>query len=297
MKKIFFSLLICAFALSPTFAQRSEIGGFVGGSFYLGDLNPTGLFSQTHVAVGTVYRYNLNTRWALRGNVFWGTVTADDEKHKNERNLSFRSRISEFSIQGEINFLPYFTGSRTKYGFSPYLFGGVGIFVFNPQAYRYDAAELKWRWYDLAPLSTEGQGLAEYPDKKAYSTTQFSFPFGIGFKYSLNSTFSIGLEWGMRYTLTDYLDDVSGTYVDLVVLKRERGDIAAELSDRSNPLTVDGNRVNPVGSRRGSSNKTDWYSFAGITLTAKIGKGRQTNCPAHKESGADRIRRSMGESF
>jgi hypothetical protein len=297
MKKLIFSTLICGFALSSAFAQRSEIGGFVGGSFYLGDLNQT-LFSQTQLAAGVIYRYNLNTRWTIRGNAFWGTVKADDEKHNNPRNLSFRSRINEFSLQAEINFLPYFTGSRTRYRFSPYIFGGVGLFTFNPQAYHYNTLALKGEWVDLAPLSTEGQGLAEYPDIKAYNTTQLCFPFGLGFKYSLNSTFAIGVEWGMRFTTTDYLDDVSGNYINLEVLARERSPLAAQLSDRSDPLFhTDGTRVNPEGSRRGSSNKRDWYSFVGITLTAKIGRINRESCPAHRQSGADRVRRQLGESF
>ncbi|MCL2027567.1 MAG: DUF6089 family protein [Bacteroidales bacterium] len=293
MKKLIFCILIGMFALSSMFAQRSEIGGLVGGSFYLGDLNPTGVFSQTQLAAGVIYRYNLNTRWTIRGNALWGTVKADDEKHNNEfqqnRNLSFRSRINEFSIQTEINFLPYFTGSRTRYRFSPYLFGGVGLFTFNPQAYRWDPYKNKGEWLDLARLSTEGQGLAEYPDKKFYNTTQICFPFGLGFKYSLNSIFAVGLEWGMRFTLTDYLDDVSGNYINREVLAREQGSVALELADRSK------NGPQPEGSRRGSSNKTDWYSFAGVTLTAKIGTPNRASCPAHKQSGADRVRRSMGE--
>ena len=290
MKKIVFCFLIWAFASSPTFAQRSEVGGFVGGSFYLGDLNPTGLFSQTQFAVGGVYRYNLSTRWALRGNVFWGTVKADDAKHDNPRNLHFRSRIGEASVQAEINFLTYFTGSRS-YRFSPYIFAGVGVFAFNPQAYYFDELELKGRWEDLAPFRTEGQGLEAFSNTKPYSTVQICFPFGLGFKYSLNSVFSVGVEWGMRFTFTDYLDDVSGFYADPTILEKHR-DGAARLADRR----AEADRPNPWRpEQRGNSNKRDWYSFAGVTLTAKLGKGRTENCPAHRQSAADRIRRSMGD--
>jgi len=292
MKKLVSCIWIGMLALTSTFAQRSEIGAFAGGSFYLGDLNPIGLFSQTQLALGGVYRYNLSTRWALRGNILWGTITADDAKRENPRNLSFRSRIGEFSVQAEINYLNYFTGSK-NYRFSPYLFGGVAVFSFNPQAYYFDPVTHTGRWIDLAPLSTEGQGLAAYPNKKTYSTTQFSIPFGLGFKYSLNSTFSIGVEWGMRKTFTDYLDDVSGTYVDFGVLFAERGEDAVRLSDRSVPrFNEDGSRVNPVGSQRGNSNRTDWYSFAGVTLTARIGKGRPEPCPANRPSAMERIKRS-----
>jgi hypothetical protein len=295
MKKIVFSILLWVFALSPMFAQRSELGGLVGGSFYLGDLNPSGLFSQTQLAVGGVYRYNLSTRWALRGNVLWGTITADDAKHDNPRDLSFRSRIGEFSVQAEINFLPYFTGSRSAYRFTPYLFGGVGLFVFDPQAYYFDPRTQKAGWESLWKLSTEGQGLqSSRPDtvvysEKSYNTAQLSFPFGIGFKYSLNSTFCIGIEWGMRLTFTDYLDDVSGSYPILTDLSSQVNLTAADLSCKHK----DG--IQPPGSARGSSNKRDWYSFAGITLTAKVGNLRKKSCPAYKTSAMDRIKRDMGD--
>ena len=291
MRKIVLGILIGILALpSLLLAQRSEVGVFAGSSFYLGDLNRSQLFSQSRPAFGAMYRYNLTTRWTLRGNLLSGMITADDAKFDNPRNLNFRSQIHELSVQGEISFLPYFTGSD-RHRFTPYLFGGVAMFAFNPQAFFYDSEMERNRWVDLAPLSTEGQGLSAYPDKKRYRTTQLSFPFGLGFRYSLNATFSIGVEWGMRKTFTDYLDDVSGTYVDLAVLAMEIGPRAAELSDRSYPLVdLDGNRVNPVGSARGSANKTDWYSFAGITLTAKVGKGRAEPCPANQKSAVERIR-------
>ena len=287
MKKLFLGILV-AIVTSPIVAQRSEVGGFVGGAFYLGDLNPTGLFSQTQPAVGAIYRYNITSRWTVRGNALWGTVTADDIKHENPRNLSFRSRITEFSVQAELSFLPYFTGSFKKYRFSPYIFGGAGLFTFNPQAYFFDPANLEGYWIDLAPLSTEGQGLPEYPNKKTYRTAQIAFPFGLGFRYSLNSIFSIGLEWGMRKTFTDYIDDVSGFYADPLILEAQIGAMSAHFSDRSEV-------PNPVGSQRGNSNKTDWYSFAGVTLTAKIGKGRKEPCSSYKQSAVERIKRAMGD--
>ncbi len=285
MKKLILGISICISALSPAVAQRSELGVLVGGAFYLGDINPSGLFSQTKLVVGGVYRYNLNTRWAIRGNALWGTVTGDDEKLKNPRNLNFRSRISEFSLQAELSFLPYFTGSNRNYRFSPYIFGGVALFAFNPQAYYYDDGARTGRWVDLAPLHTEGQGLSAYPDKKTYNTTQVSLPFGLGFKYSLNSKFCIGLEWGMRKTFTDYLDDVSGTYADRAILASQVGWMSGYLSDRSEI-------TNPIGSARGNSNKTDWYSFAGVTLTVKLGKGRPEPCASYKSSAMERIKRS-----
>ena len=285
MKKLTFCFLIWAFATSLMFGQRSEIGVFAGGAFYLGDLNPSGLFSQTQFAVGGVYRFNLTTRWALRANALTGMIKADDAiSGTPERNLHFRSRINEFSIQAEINFLTYFTGSR-YHRFSPYLFGGVGVFTFNPQARIPDPGnplDRSGRWTDLAPLRTEGQGLVS--GVEPYNRTQIVFPFGLGFKFSLSERFSLGMEWGMRKTLTDYLDDVSGFYVNPLILE---SDLARAMADRS----LDGPQ--PPGSQRGNQNRTDWYSFAGITLSARIGSGSTMPCPANRERQADRTRRQL----
>jgi hypothetical protein len=223
--------------------------------------------------------------------VFWGTVGGDDAINDNPRNLNFRSRIGELSVLAEINYLPYFTGSKKDYRFSPYLFGGVAIFTFNPQANYTNPVTQTRRWVDLQPLRTEGQGLlTDNPYIKTYSTTQLAIPFGLGFKYSLNSIFSVGLEWGMRLTFTDYLDDVSGFYADPDVLAME-SEMSLILSNRwSGPW----NERPLPGSQRGSSNKRDWYSFAGLTITGKIGNARKEPCSAYKVSAMERIRRTMG---
>jgi hypothetical protein len=66
---------------------------------------------------------------------------------------------------------------------------------------------------------------------------------------------SFGLEWGMRYTFTDYLDDVSGVYFDNETLKIQKGNLVAQLADRSDVIHV-------AGTQRGNSKTHDWYSFA-----------------------------------
>ena len=60
-----------------------------------------------------------------------------------------------------------------------------------------------------------------------------AIPFGVGLKWNLGKYFSVGAEWGMRLTFTDYLDDVSGVYYDQDVLIQQRGEVVAQLADRS----------------------------------------------------------------
>jgi hypothetical protein len=270
MKKalILFFTLISLYS----YAQRSELGLFAGGSYYLGDLNPTRHFGNTSPAFGAVYRYNLNLRWALKFNAIYGTLVGDDASKAGfdkERNLSFKSRLLDFSAQIELNFLPYFTGSG-KYSFTPYIFTGLAVYSHNPRA-KYNG-----EWYDLQPLGTEGQGTTAYPSRQTYALTQVAFPFGIGFKYSLTKHLCIGAEWSMRKTFTDYLDDVSTTYVDPIQLEAEKGPVAAALSNRA--LNTPGTPPIEPGKARGNSSTKDWYSFAGITLTMQIVTKKDHGC-------------------
>ena len=64
---------------------------------------------------------------------------------------------------------------------SPYVVVGASVYSFDPQA------KLNGQWYSLQPLHTEGQGFAEYPDRKTYQLTQLNFIAGFGVKYEINS--------------------------------------------------------------------------------------------------------------
>lgn len=277
MRKIIFIsvFFILAFA-NKSFTQdlyRSEIGFMIGGSYYVGDLNPKKHFLQTKLAGGILYRYNFSPRWTLRASALLGNLEASDSKSQAnvERNLSFRSYIFDFSTVVEFNFLPYILGDK-KHFISPYIFAGVSVFNFNPQAL-YDS-----KWYSLHQYGTEGQGTTIQGVSKPYSLTQIGIPFGLGVKISPAKFMSLGLEWGIRKTFTDYLDDVSGKYVDPVVLAAENTEIAAKLADRS--LTTQGLNT---GLDRGNANTKDWYVFTGLTATFRI-KGKSAKCAAYKQS-------------
>jgi len=271
MKKVIL-IVFAFFHFISLYAQRNEIGLFLGTSYYLGDLNPSKQFFLSKPAGGLVYRYVFDRRWAIKMTGLYGSVAGDDSKAKFnvERNLSFKSPIFEVSSQLELNFLPYATGNTEKDYFTPYIFGGVSIFSFNPKA-NYNGT-----WYNLQPLGTEGQGTSMYPDRKSYSLTKLSFPFGLGFKYSIGKNVCIGAEWGLRKTTTDYLDDVSTTYADPVILSAENTSISAILADRSaSPNLTD--------SQRGNSGTKDWYSFAGAFVTFKFKAGGSKTCPAYNK--------------
>jgi hypothetical protein len=275
MKRLFLILFVL-FTGFIARGQYAEIGLCGGVSFYMGDLNPQGVFSGSRPAGGVLFRYNINPRLAFKATALFGSLQASDATTGGDkaRNLSFRSPISELSAQIELNFLRLYN-EKGQNPFSPYLFVGVSVFSFNPQA------ELNGVWYDLQPLGTEGQDLnirdasGRLYDQKRYNLTGFSIPMGIGLRVNFLKYYCVGLEWGYRATFTDYIDDVSGTYVDRDLLIEYRSRLVADLSDRTTTMTtvegVDFPDYHKAGTARGNNAKTkDWYSFAVLSFSFKL---------------------------
>jgi len=266
VRSLVYLLILLPLFSSPAFGQDIELGIFGGGSYYLGELNPGTQFYFTRPAFGGMARVDVDTRWAVRLNAIVGQVAGDDAVSQTNvnRNLRFQSSVTEISTQIELNFFNYFTGSKKNY-FSPYLFAGPGFFIFNPKA-PYNGSMVS-----LVNLTTEGQ------DKK-YSLYGFAALFGFGFKYSVNSRLALGLEWGMRKTYTDYLDDVSKTYyLDFDKIPVSQISAAEYLSDPS-PVK------HKPGMQRGNDQNNDWYSIAGMTLTYRFTIGEKTTCSDFEHS-------------
>jgi hypothetical protein len=271
---LFIVLLVVGGQVSAqSFKKYSELGLFGGVSYYMGDLNLGKQFFMPSFAGGLVFKHNYNARWAWRISALYGNVQADDSRSEMpsqiQRNLSFRSQVIEFSPMLEFNFFPYEVGNLNRPA-TPYIFGGFALFRFNPKA------EYQGDWVALQPLGTEGQGTVLFPDRKEYSLINATFPFGIGFKFHAGRL-ALAIEWGLRKTFTDYLDDVSTTYVDPDLLYATNGVLAALIADRS---VVNPGEIN-TGRQRGNPSNKDWYSFAGITLSYKLSR-KESVCPAYQ---------------
>ena len=255
---IFFFLF--GFNAKAQVVSSTEIGIMGGGSYYLGDIN-SNHFDYMMPSGGIVIRKNIDRRIVVKGELLLGYIRADDARNTNDtvklnRNLHFRSPIYELSGQVEFNFLPYETGN-SLYPFTPFIFAGVSLFRFNPKA-----EATNGEWVALQPLGTEGQGTTSFQDRKKYAITQFSIPMGGGFKIAVNKTFNIILEYGIRKTFTDYLDDVSTSYIGGNLI--DMSPLGIEMSDKSL------NGPQAKGFQRGDSKDNDWYTFTGITLSFKI---------------------------
>jgi hypothetical protein len=160
----------------------------------------------------------------------------------------------------------------------------LGVFKFNPKAYfEYNAAihdridpngslaQYDGKWVELQPLGTEGQETTKYNDKRRYGLTQVSIPIGMGYKTQLNEDWALGIEFGVRKTFTDYLDDVSTIYVDDQIVGGAYGYLAVAMKDRAREV---GQELHANDNPRGNSKNKDWYMFFGLTLTRPIVGGR-----------------------
>lgn len=261
------------------FVGRSEVLVMAGGMNYIGDLNNQSAFSVPRLAGGLGLRYRLDNRWALRVEGSYGSVAAEKDCIKR-RNLSFKSSILEFAALAEFSFAPFGPGATERL-WTPYLFGGLAVFHYNPMG-KYRNAEGEEEWVELQPLCTEGQGSGEYPGRTPYALTQFCLPFGVGVKVRMGKNFTFAAEYGFRMTWTDYLDDVSKTYVgaDLLRANSANGELAVLMADRSGE--VEDGYVNAPGIKRGDDSLDDWYSYfhvtLGISLDAMFGWMRSKRC-------------------
>ncbi|MFD1553776.1 hypothetical protein DNU06_09695 [Putridiphycobacter roseus] len=247
-------------AQTDKFKKAFEFGFFGGGAYYIGDLNPTEHFVYSKPAGGIIMRYNLSTRHSMRFTATYGNVYGDDALSADDwqvnRNLNFSSDIYEVAAGFEICLKKYAINNM-KYTFTPYLFYELAYFRMNPKT-QYEGNDVF-----LHEIGTEGQG-SDLSDKRSYSLNQLSVPLGVGFKFNLMKRVAVSFEYGIRVTFTDYLDDVSGNYVDNATFANLRGPIAAQLADPS----LNGMSSIP-GTARGNSNTKDWYAFYGAMITFK----------------------------
>ena len=270
IKKIICSVLFLAFfgsimAQSEEYVQQGEFGVTVGAAHYFGDLNTRAGLNRPKPAIGLFFRKQFGNYVGLRIAGHYAQLGYSDIYSKNEyqqsRNLSFNTNIWEIAAMGDFNFFK-FLPNNPDYVFTPYITLGLGVFTYDPYAYLNDKKEF------LRPLGTEGQTIG-YLGRKQYSTMALCIPFGAGVKYNLTEKLNISFEISHRYTFTDYLDDVSTTYVDATLLAQKKGSTAVSLAYRAGELP----NAAPYpadGSIRGNPKTKDWYFFSGLSFRVSL---------------------------
>jgi len=263
MRKFFGAFMISLpfFASAQnSIVQEGEFGVGIGAAHYFGDINTRAGLNRPKPAATAFFRKNFGNYIALRVGGSYARVGYSDVYNKHNefmqrRNLSFTSNVWELALQGDFNFYRFMPGEQ-GFSFTPYITAGAGIFNYDPFAY---LAEEK---YFLRPLGTEGQGSSAYPGRKPYSSMAVSVPFGVGLKYSINERINLGFEVVHRFTNTDYLDDVSSTYVEPSVFPPNPDgtpSVALLLADRSYET---GAPIGTKGIQRGNSRQKDQFATA-----------------------------------
>ncbi len=204
----------------------SGINVYIGGNTFLGDLGGTKGRGAPFVKdfnsktirpyVGASYTRFPFSWLAVKGGLHYTWVTGADSLIKIKqgnaagrfvRNLNFKSALAE--VSAEVELYPIQTlWQYEEAGWRPYIGSGIGVFHFNPKAM------LNGKWYKLKPLHIEGQGFAEYPERKDYKLTQLYIPLTLGLKHRISNSYFVSLSATFRKTFTDYIDDVSTSYID-----------------------------------------------------------------------------------
>ncbi|MEM9895815.1 MAG: DUF6089 family protein [Bacteroidota bacterium] len=230
---------------------------------YFGDLAPVSRAASTDISFtrpgfGIHGGYKFQHSLAVRGSFDWYRIRGDDFSAdpgeqpgaaRYGRNLSFRNDIKEFRLGLEIYLLPNYGNVNSRLPLNAYLFLGGAVFLHDPQGLVPDAdyqtaldgsvsVPKAGEWVRLRPLGTEGQNQGR---GESYSRVSYSIPVALGGKLRLPGLpLDVGLEFGIRYLFTDFIDDVSGDYVDLASFDAD-GDgnysqqelLARIMSDRS----------------------------------------------------------------
>lgn len=282
MRKI---TLFIAIAISSLYADAQykwDVGGSIGAASALTDIGgpdtdpKNTLFDldlpATRYAIGGFVRYNFYRNFAAKASLNYVRLSGADsltqEITKRARNLSFRSDIIALDLTAEWYFYTKRDLKRNgRYGnnFKAYVFGGFGALYHNPQA------QYKGQWYDLRPLKTEGE---------EYDEITYQIPFGVGFFFTIQKQFRIGMDFGYRATFTDYLDDASDVYVKPAAMANDP--IAPILANRTQERRlIEGDEKFPhpgfyqPGAKRSNPDTKDGYFLTQVSVSYVL-QGKST---------------------
>jgi len=216
-KKLLIIALLTITCLASNAQYNVDFGISGGVSNYLGEIGggpdtrkdfiSDMKLSSTRFTLGGFFRYRFAPKLAVKTSLNYIRLTGDDANTQNAprraRNLNFKNDIYEFLVNGEFYlFKVNDVGRRGTYSsdFNLYAFAGIGMFYSNPKG-----QDVSGEWVALKPLQSEGV---------SYSSFSFAIPVGLGFYYTMNRKYRLGLEVGWRTTFTDYIDDVSTVYAN-----------------------------------------------------------------------------------
>ena len=172
-----------------THAQIHEVGVFLGGSNYIGDIGPTTYISPNEPAIGVLYKWNKSPRHSYRFSYTQSKITANDldskEVSRYQREYRFENNLKEVSLGLEFNFFDFNLHESSR-KISPYVASGLSYFLAK---------------YTLTDLKTDTSVRGRTERRKS-----IALPIIIGVKSNISPRLVLALETGARYTLTDNID-------------------------------------------------------------------------------------------
>jgi hypothetical protein len=172
-------------------SQTYEVGGYLGGANYIGDVGKTNYIAPNTSVLGFLGKWNRSSRHSFRASVSFAKLAADDNEsddaRRKERGYSFENNIVEISGGLEFTFWEFSMYSG-KPAHTPYLYTGITFF-----------------WYDSLYKPSVGN-ITDYD-----GGSSFAIPMVIGYKASIGTNFVIAGEFGARYTFTDNIDGSNPT--------------------------------------------------------------------------------------
>ena len=183
----FFVVLLLVIMSSQASAQINELGVFIGGSNYIGDVGPTTYIAPKDPALGILYKWNRSPRHSWRASFTYAKIASkdidSDMSARKQRGYEFENTIKELSLGMEFNFFD-FNLHEPDFKITPYVYTGLSYF-----------------WYDELYINN-GEGRT-YKDKASGS---LAIPMVVGLKAHVFENFVVGVEAGVRYSFTDNLD-------------------------------------------------------------------------------------------
>lgn len=183
MKRIF--LFIFILGLTKLNAQIHEVGVFLGGSNYIGDVGKANYVNPNELAYGLIYKWNKSPRHSWRISYTQSKITANDLDSevpgRFKRGYDFENNIKELSLGLEFNFFDFNLHNFDKL-VTPYVYSGLSYTNYD---------EL----YVINGVS-----------KIDINHGTFAIPMIVGVKSNIMPNLILGVEVGARYTMTDNLD-------------------------------------------------------------------------------------------
>ena len=197
--RYFLVMVMFFFCSNQTYSQNFEIGPFIGGANYIGDVGNSTYINPQDLVFGGLVKWNRSDRHAFRFSLLYANIEADDARsndtRRQQRGYSFKNTIMEASLGLEFTFWEWDLHSNT-YQSTPYLYTGINYYFSNHFMLTNNA-------YSQPNVL-----------KKAGNNWEFSIPLVMGYKQTINSFLAGGIEIGARYTFTDNLDGSQPSEVD-----------------------------------------------------------------------------------